>query len=132
MCKANTADLGDDVDDVPLFDRQLIFILRFIWEEDFTLLSSCQWHTEIRQEGNRELKVRRAHGRFSNVKVHIYVSVLQNEQKYTSREKIYRQLSGSVSPLALLSDSVFMVSGATTAAFPSVACGKERWKKINE
>lgn len=32
------AHLSDDIYDVPLFDRQLIFILCFVWKEDFTLL----------------------------------------------------------------------------------------------
>lgn len=31
--------LGDNIDDISLFDRQLILILCFIWKEDFTLLT---------------------------------------------------------------------------------------------
>lgn len=34
------ADLGDDVDDFALLDRQLVFILRLVREEHFALLPS--------------------------------------------------------------------------------------------
>lgn len=36
------AHLSDDIYDVPVFDRQLIFILCFVWKEDFTLLPPWQ------------------------------------------------------------------------------------------
>lgn len=38
--------LRDDVDDLSLFDRQLVFILCFIRKEDFTLLPPCQTHSD--------------------------------------------------------------------------------------
>lgn len=36
-----SADLGDDVEDIALFNRQLVFILCLVGKQDFTLFPSC-------------------------------------------------------------------------------------------